>query len=51
LGSDADAVVPGHDGGVFRQPQGPRSGVNAIIGRWPGDETEEEIASALLELS
>lgn len=34
-----------------RQPQGLRSGVNAIIGRWPGDETEEELAAALKELS
>lgn len=35
----------------LRQPQGLRSGVNAIIGRWPGEETEEEIAAALGELS
>jgi hypothetical protein len=35
----------------LRQPQGLRSGVNAIIGRWPGEETEEEIAMALRELS
>jgi len=27
----------------LRVPQGPRSGVSAIIGRWPGDETDEEI--------
>lgn len=39
------------DGGSLRQPQGPRSGVNAVIGRWPGDETDEEIVSALRELS
>ena len=30
------------------QPQGPRSGINAIIGRWPGEESDEE-ALALLE--
>lgn len=36
---------------ALRQPQGMRSGVNAIIGRWPGGETEEEIAAALRELS
>jgi hypothetical protein len=35
----------------LRQPQGPRSGLNAIIGRWPGDESEAEIAAALEELS
>jgi hypothetical protein len=28
-------------------PQGPRSGVSAVIGRWPGDETDEEIAAWL----
>lgn len=39
------------DAPSFRQPQGPRSGVNAIIGRWPGDESDEEIAAALRELS
>jgi hypothetical protein len=35
----------------LRQPQGPRSGINAIIGRWPGDESDEEAARALEELS
>ena len=33
------------------EPQGQRSGVNAIFGRWPGDETDEEIASAFEEIS
>ncbi|MFO0903196.1 MAG: hypothetical protein U0939_09365 [Pirellulales bacterium] len=33
---------------TLRQTQGPRSGVNALIGNWPGDETDEEI-EALLE--
>jgi hypothetical protein len=28
-------------------PQGPRSGIAAIIGRWPGDEDDEEIVAAL----
>jgi uncharacterized protein (DUF433 family) len=35
----------------LRQPQGSRSGVNAVIGRWPGEESDEEIAAALRELS
>ncbi|HZF07905.1 MAG TPA: hypothetical protein VFE33_03855 [Thermoanaerobaculia bacterium] len=35
----------------LRRPQGPRSGLNAIFGHWPGDESEEEIAAALAELS
>jgi hypothetical protein len=35
----------------LRKPQGPRSGMAAIMGRWPGDETDEEIEAALKELS
>ena len=31
--------------------QGPQSGVAAIIGRWPGDETDEEIDEALAAIS
>lgn len=29
--------------------QGPRSGINAIFGTWPGDETEEEFLAAISE--
>jgi hypothetical protein len=32
-------------------PQGPRSGINAIIGKWPGNESEEEVLAMLEELS
>jgi len=39
------------DSASLRQPQGPRSGVNAVIGNWPGDESDDEIAAALQELS
>lgn len=35
----------------LRVPQGPRSGLNAILGKWPGDESDEEIAEALERLS
>ena len=35
----------------FRQPQGPDSGLNAILGQWPGDETDDEIAAELENLS
>jgi hypothetical protein len=35
----------------LRRPQGPRSGVNAIFGRWPGDESDEEFAAAVEALS
>lgn len=31
----------------LREPQGSRSGMAAIMGRWPGNETEEEIEYAL----
>ncbi|MEE9311818.1 MAG: hypothetical protein V3V10_05325 [Planctomycetota bacterium] len=31
----------------YRKPQGPRSGVNAFFGTWPGDETEEEFLAAI----
>lgn len=39
------------DFGRLRRPQGPRSGIAAIIGRWPGDETDEQVRAALEELS
>ena len=29
------------------EPQTPTTGINAVIGQWPGDETDEEIAEAL----
>jgi hypothetical protein len=32
-------------------PQGPRSGINAIWGQWPGDESYEEFLAALEEMS
>lgn len=35
----------------LRLPQGPRSGVAAIFGQWPGDESEEEVQALLRELS
>ena len=34
-----------------RQPQGPDSGLNAVLGKWPGDETDDEIAAELESLS
>ncbi len=35
----------------LRLPQGRRSGINALVGQWPGDETEEELVAALEALS
>lgn len=36
---------------VLRQPQGRRTGINAIFGQWPGDESDEVVREALEELS
>lgn len=33
----------------LQQPQDSRSGIAAVIGKWPGDETDEEIRDALDE--
>lgn len=33
------------------RPQGPRSGLNAIFGKWPGDETDDQILEELDRLS
>ena len=35
----------------LRIPQGPKSGLAVIIGRWPGEESDDEIDAALKELS
>lgn len=35
----------------LHKPQGPRSGMAAISGQWPGDETDEQIEQALEKLS
>lgn len=34
-----------------RLSPGPGSGLDAIVGQWPGDESDEEILAALAELS
>lgn len=39
------------DSNCMRKPQGARSGMAAIMGCWPGDETEEEIQQALEHIS
>lgn len=36
---------------AYCKPQGPRTGVNAIMGRWPGTESEAEILAVLEEIS
>jgi hypothetical protein len=35
----------------LRKPQGARSGMAAIMGRWPGNENDEQIEAALEQLS
>jgi hypothetical protein len=42
--------IEGIDMARIRTYQGKKSGVAAILGRWPGDETEEELLSMLKEL-
>jgi hypothetical protein len=39
------------DYSTLHKPQGPDSGINAVIGKWPGDETDEQIQALLEELS
>lgn len=39
------------DAAQLRAPQGPRSGINAIIGHWPGEETDDVVRQALERLS
>jgi hypothetical protein len=35
----------------LHEPQGPRSGIAAIFGKWPGEESDEEFEQAVSELS
>jgi hypothetical protein len=39
------------DASVLRRPQRPSSGTGAIVGQWPGDETDDEIRQLLEEIS
>jgi hypothetical protein len=39
------------DAKTLRKPQGPRSGVSAIFGKWPGDETDEQFEALLKDHS
>ena len=44
-------IVGELDRRTLHRPQGPDSGVNALIGKWPGSESDEEIIALLEELS
>jgi hypothetical protein len=35
----------------FKQPQSSRSGLNAVFGAWPGNESDDEVKARLAELS
>ena len=37
--------------GRLSRTQGPRSGINALFGKWPGDETDDQISEALGQIS
>ena len=49
--ADQRILVGKLDRKALHQPQGPDSGINAIIGQWPGDESDEEIMALLEDLS
>ncbi|HST61519.1 MAG TPA: hypothetical protein VLK84_22625 [Longimicrobium sp.] len=44
-------LFAGMDAQALRRPQGARSGLRAIVGAWPGEETDEEIFALLEEIS
>lgn len=48
---DPLAPRPRLDPARLRVPQDPSGGMASIMGKWPGDETEEEIAEGLEWLS
>ena len=45
------SVLPELDREALACPQDATSGVQAILGQWPGDESDDEIFAALDELS
>jgi hypothetical protein len=44
-------ILKKFDPSMLDRPQGPDSGLNAVMGKWPGDETDEEILAMLEKLS
>jgi hypothetical protein len=50
-GADPRAILGVLDERILRQPQGPRSGVNAIFGRLADAESDDNIIEALDRLS
>ena len=48
---DRPVIIRKLDRRSLHVPQGPDSGINLLIGKWPGDESEEEILALLEEMS
>lgn len=44
-------IFGGYDGAQLRRQQGARTGLNAVVGGWPGEETDDEIFALLEEIS
>ena len=44
-------IMAGIEQRTLIEEQGPRSGLNAIFGGWPGDESDERLESVLAEMS
>jgi hypothetical protein len=44
-------ILKKFDPRILDRPQGPGSGLNAVMGKWPGDESDEEVLALLEELS
>ena len=49
--TERPVIIGKLDRQALHQPQGPDSGFNALIGKWPGSESEEEILALLEEMS
>jgi hypothetical protein len=43
-----DCAVPPN--ARFRQPQTETTGMKAVFGKWPGDETDEEVLRTLAQI-
>ncbi len=51
LSTSPKPLLPALDVRGLHRSQGAKSGVVAVFGRWPGDESDEEIETLLAEMS
>jgi hypothetical protein len=51
LSMEPKPLFPTLDTRALHRSQGPKSGVAAVFGRWPGDESDEEVEALLAEMS